>query len=139
MKKLFNKKLGILGLACTMVVSLFGGVLFANKTVVADDASAQSIAENFVTATGATVSGNAVNGTSGTGYTGEIPYILQGDSALNFSFTEQTAKWLGYDFAIKFNVDVCDVNGNPVFSVVYKGDGQVATQAYVRQKTVSSP
>ena len=94
------------------------------------------ITENLATAKNATVTsgdGYLVDSTAGVAYSGEIPYILKGNSAINFEFPNDRANgWKETDgYTLNFVYDIQDLNGASVFQVVYKSTHH-STVVYVK-------
>ena len=131
MKRAFIRKTSIASLVIAMLISAFSGIALLNQSVNADE-----ITEGLVEAVNATViaeeDGYLVDSTAGTAYSGEIPYALQGDSKITFSFPHSRGRgWIADDYALNFVYDVCDLNGNVVFQVFYKSTHD-QTIAYVK-------
>ena len=134
MKSILFRRRGIMSIFMTMLLSLLLGLAFLTpiQYVTADETNERQITGTIVTAEGASVNSNSVDGTTGTAYQGEIVYTLTGDSAINFTFSTLKDEWKGSEFALNFTYTICGLDDTPIFDIVYKGDGEYSTQSYVK-------
>lgn len=134
MKSILFRRRGIVSIFMIMLLSILLGLAFLTpiQYVTADETNERQITGTIVTAEGASVNSNSVDGTTGTAYQGEIVYTLTGDSAINFTFSTLKDEWKGSEFALNFTYTICGLDDTPIFDIVYKGDGEYSTQSYVK-------